>query len=84
MAGPRRPELPWVPAVMIGIGINLLAAGVDRAHGQHRDRHRDRPRRVAYAGNAALSRAKLALNSSTISALVCTLRANASIDTKPR
>jgi hypothetical protein len=26
--GPRRPELPWIPAAMIGIGINVLAAGV--------------------------------------------------------
>ena len=25
---PRRPELPWIPAAMIGIGINMLAAGV--------------------------------------------------------
>jgi hypothetical protein len=26
--GPRRPDLPWIPAAMIGIGINILAAGV--------------------------------------------------------
>ena len=26
--GPRRPELLWIPAAMIGIGINMLAAGV--------------------------------------------------------
>jgi hypothetical protein len=26
--GPHRPELPWIPAAMIGIGINMLAAGV--------------------------------------------------------
>lgn len=26
--GPRRPELPWIPAAMIGIGLNMLAAAV--------------------------------------------------------
>jgi hypothetical protein len=26
--GPHRPELLWIPAAMIGIGINMLAAGV--------------------------------------------------------
>ncbi len=26
--GPRRPEPPWIPAAMLGLTINTLAAGV--------------------------------------------------------
>ncbi len=27
-SGPGRPEPAWIPAAMIGVGINMLAAGV--------------------------------------------------------
>ena len=26
--GPKRPALPWIPAALMGIGLNVLAAGV--------------------------------------------------------
>ena len=26
--GPKRPATPWIPAALVGIGLNALAAGV--------------------------------------------------------
>ena len=26
--GPKRPATPWIPAALVGIGLNTLAAGV--------------------------------------------------------